>query len=249
MTGVGREATAGAPVPGDSMRVSTLTDQVAAIERSWIANADAWTAAVRGGEIASRRLVTDRAVWDAIAERSPARVLDLGCGEGWLTRKLAAAGVQATGIDASAPLIEAARSAGTAGRYQVLDYDALVEDPAAAGVNYDLVVANFALLGDPLRPLLSAVRQGALRAGGTLIVQTMHPLSVAVPYADGWRIESFQGFVGDKPWTPMPWYFRTFGGWMALLRETGLQLEQVREPLHLDTGAAASLLLIATRSG
>lgn len=247
--GIDPQAIAVAPVPDDPMGVSTGAQHDAAIEQSWIANADAWTAAVRSGGIASRRLVTDRAVWDAIADRSPARVLDLGCGEGWLTRKLAAAGVQATGMDASAPLIEAARSACAAAEYRVLGFDALVDDPAAAGVDYDLVVANFALLGDPLQPLLSAVRQAALRAGGTLIVQTVHPLSVAAPYADGWRIESFQGFAGNTPWMPMPWYFRTFGSWVALLREAGLQLEQVREPLHPDTGTAASLLLVATRPG
>jgi hypothetical protein len=51
---------------------------------SWQANADAWTAAVREQRIESRRLVTDAAIL-ALA-LAPLRILDLGCGEGWLRR-------------------------------------------------------------------------------------------------------------------------------------------------------------------
>lgn len=49
---------------------------------SWQANADAWTAAVREQRIESRRQVTDA----AILALAPLRILDLGCGEGWLRR-------------------------------------------------------------------------------------------------------------------------------------------------------------------
>lgn len=58
------------------------------IRDSWRANAQAWVDAVRSGRIESRRLVTDQAVLDAVLTPRPRRVLDLGCGEGWLCREL-----------------------------------------------------------------------------------------------------------------------------------------------------------------
>ena len=60
------------------------------IVESWHTNATPWTSAVREQRIESRRLVTDRAIVDAVFSRKPNSVLDLGCGEGWLVRALSA---------------------------------------------------------------------------------------------------------------------------------------------------------------
>jgi SAM-dependent methyltransferase len=87
----------------------------AGVAESWVANAEAWTAAVRGGAIPSRRAGTDAAIVEACAAALPAlagaAVLDLGCGEGWLARALAARGARVAGADGSAPLVERARAA------------------------------------------------------------------------------------------------------------------------------------------
>ena len=58
----------------------------------WQSNANAWTQAVRSASIESRRLATDQAVVDAVMRARPSRVLDVGCGEGWLTRALSTRG-------------------------------------------------------------------------------------------------------------------------------------------------------------
>jgi 2-polyprenyl-3-methyl-5-hydroxy-6-metoxy-1,4-benzoquinol methylase len=60
---------------------------------SWHTNATPWTAAVRDKRIESRKLVTDQAIVDAVLSRRPKSVLDIGCGEGWLSRALAERGV------------------------------------------------------------------------------------------------------------------------------------------------------------
>ena len=43
----------------------------------------------------------------------------------------------------------------------------------------------------------------------------------------------------------MPWYFRTLGSWVALLRAGGYALAELREPLHPETALPLSLLLTA----
>ena len=216
-------------------------DHPARVLDSWQANAAAWTATVRSGAIESRRVATDAAILHAVLERRPRKVLDLGCGEGWLVRALAEHGVAAVGVDGAAPLVEAATQAG--GDFLRLRYAELIAAPERCGQGFDLAVANFALLEQEILPLLGALRR-ILARDGWLLVQTLHPLAAGPPYEDGWRTEDFCGF-GAGAWTPMPWYFRTFGSWLEVLRDAGFALQAVREPVHPTEGRPLSLLLAA----
>ena len=168
-----------------------MTDHDARIRQSWQANADAWTRAVREQRIESRRLVTDAAILGAIAEGPALRVLDIGCGEGWLCRALAARGSECVGVDASAPLVDSARTEGGA-RFEVMDYAALIESGSSLG-QFDVLVCNFALLDEYIAPLLSALRE-RLNPGGRLLIQTVHPWAACrdEPYADGWRLRQLR---------------------------------------------------------
>lgn len=206
---------------------------------SWDANAARWTEAVRAGAIASRRLGTDQAILAAIARRPPRRVLDLGCGEGWLTRALAERSVEVLGVDASAELIAAAERAGPGRHFFCCAYAEL--DRERIGGPVDLVVANFALLAEALG--LEALA-GLLEPGGRLLIQTLHPLGAGPPYRDGWRREDFAGF-GEGEWAPMPWYFRTLGSWLASLSAAGFVLEAIDEPLHPKTERPLSIIFDA----
>ena len=208
-----------------------------ALRASWDANAGPWTDAVRGGAIGSRRAGTDAAVLDAVG--APGRVLDVGCGEGWLARALAARGCEVVGIDGSAALVEAAARGG--GTFRQLGYAEAEARPEALGGPYDTVVCNFALLAESVAPLLAALRT-ATAPGGRLVIQTVHPFA-GDPYEEGWRTERWEAF-GAGEWAPMPWYFRTFGGWIAETRRAGWTVEECREPLHPDTARPLSLLLI-----
>jgi 2-polyprenyl-3-methyl-5-hydroxy-6-metoxy-1,4-benzoquinol methylase len=222
----------------------TDDNREAALIWSWMANAEAWTAAVREGRIESRRVATDAAIVRAVLERGPERVLDLGCGEGWLMRELAERGIEAVGLDVSMELVVAAEETG-GGRFRCCSYEEVIDDPTRAGGPYDLVACNFSLLGAELVPLLRALRQN-LEAGGALVIQTVHPWVAAgeEPYADGWRTETFAAF-GEDFVEPMPWYFRTLQSWTDGLRDAGFRLAELREPVHPGTGRPASLLLVA----
>jgi len=211
---------------------------------SWHRNAAPWTAAIRDQQIESRRLVTDRAVVDAVCQRAPRRVLDIGCGEGWLCRALAEHGIETTGVDVVPALIETARAIAGGGDYRVASYEAIAG--GALQLTVDLAVANFSLIGHEAVDALLRRIPSLLVPHGHLVVQTLHPAAARgeLPYVDGWRPGSWAGF-GPEFTDPAPWYFRTLGRWVALLLESGFVVRELREPMHPLTGNPASLLLVA----
>ncbi|MCX2888522.1 MULTISPECIES: class I SAM-dependent methyltransferase [Pseudomonas] len=211
---------------------------------SWQHNAQAWIDAVRSGAIESRRQVTDQAILLAVLGRQPERVLDLGCGEGWLLRALGARGIEAVGVDGDRALVEAARAAGS-GKVYLASYAQLADAQVDVETGYDLICANFALLQQDIIALLAAMN-ALLVPGGALVIQTLHPWCVADgDYQDGWREESFAGLAGD--WQVMPWYFRTLSSWLTALDMAGFRLAGLQEPQHPQSGVPQSLLLVAER--
>jgi 2-polyprenyl-3-methyl-5-hydroxy-6-metoxy-1,4-benzoquinol methylase len=224
------------------LKVMTRVDFEQSIEESWHANAGQWTGLIRDQRIESRRLATDAAIVNAIIEQSPRRMLDVGCGEGWLARRIADRGVAVTGFDVSPTLVAHARE--HAGNYLELGYPAFAQEPQRVGTDYDVVVCNFSLLGRDIAPVLRACR-AVSAPGGKLLIQTVHPFpdSANAPYIDGWREETFRSFDGD--FTPMPWFFRTIGTWISQVTAAGFCIIDVREPLHPETRRPLSLLIIA----
>jgi 2-polyprenyl-3-methyl-5-hydroxy-6-metoxy-1,4-benzoquinol methylase len=214
------------------------------LAESWDINAAAWTQSVREGLIRSRRLVTDQAITDAVLLRRPKCVLDAGCGEGWLARKLASHGISVTGFDGSEALIADAQQQG-GGSFISLNYEDFCARPQVAGEHFDIVVFNFALLSENMAPILRAASE-ILAPGGCILIQTLHPVEASQGdrYENGWREERFAG-MGEGYQAAMPWFFRTLGSWWEELRRAELECSAVEEPLHPETGRPASLLLSA----
>lgn len=234
-------------------------DKEQQIINSWHDNAAAWAKAIRNKEIASRTLITNQAVVDTVMKYAPQTVLDIGCGEGWLSHTLCQKGIQAMGIDVVPALIEQARlglarleQAPAQGScvFEVCSYQNLVRGQFHAPYLFDAVVFNFSLFGEAsAREVLAAVK-GLLQDPGCLIIQTLHPLMACgdQAYRDGWRESSWVGFSQDFT-NPAPWYFRTLQSWVHLFLSVGLQVTELIEPLHPATEKPASVIFVCKKQG
>lgn len=212
-----------------------------AILAVWQASAAPWVQAVRGQGIASRIAVTDAAIVQAVCAAGPASVLDIGCGEGWLARALAARGMAVTGVDAVPALVAAARQA-SGGRFLPMAYADLAA--GALTERFDALVCNFSLLGEDSTERLLAALPARLNPGGRLFVQTLHPQAAGEPCtADGWREGSWAGIDGDFG-AAAPWYFRTQESWLALFARCGWSAVETHAPAWPD-GRPAALLFVA----
>jgi len=103
-------------------------------------------------------------VVDLLAPQRGERILDLGCGDGYLTARLAALGCDVLGVDASAAQVEAARRLGV--KAEVVD--ALFLDFES---EFDAVFSNATLhwVKDPDRAIANVFR--ALKPGGRFVAE------------------------------------------------------------------------------
>jgi 2-polyprenyl-3-methyl-5-hydroxy-6-metoxy-1,4-benzoquinol methylase len=219
-------------------RASTMSES--GILEAWHDNAAEWARMVRDGMLSSRLMVTDQAILEAVGQGSGGALLDLGCGEGSLGRRLARQGWQVVGTDAVLDLVTAARAAGP-GEFFHASYDQL--ETVLLDRRFEAVVANFSLLGEESVGVALGSARRLLAPGGRLLIQTLHPLSVA-PYVDGWRTEDW-GSMGGHGCAPTPWYFRTLQSWHASLSANSFTLRDLLEPRAPGALAPSSLLLIA----
>ena len=163
------------------------------------------------------------------------RTLDLGCGEGRLSRDLRAIGHDVVGIDGSPTMVAAAREADP--DHEVVLGDA-AELPFADGA-FDLVVAFMSLqdVGD----YVGAVREAArvLEPGGALCVAIVHPLNSAGEFAGD---EADSPFVLSASYLEPSFYTDT-------VEVRGLDLTIVSEhrPLERYVGAICGAGLVVDR--
>jgi ubiquinone/menaquinone biosynthesis C-methylase UbiE len=101
--------------------------------------------------------------------------LDIGCGEGRVTRDLLALGHHVIGVDQSTAMIAAAREADPEGEYVVADAAELPFEDGSA----DLVISFMALMD--MDEMAGAVREVArvLEPAGRFVVAVVHPINSA----------------------------------------------------------------------
>jgi SAM-dependent methyltransferase len=171
------------------------------------------------------------AVLDLLAPQAGERILDLGCGDGVLTEKLATAGAMVVGADSSPEMIAAAQARGLDAR--VIDARQLPFDN-----EFDAVFTNAALhwvKSDPDGPISGAYR--ALRSGGRFVGEFGgHGNVAAITVALVAGLER-RGIPNAA--SLIPWYYPDPGTYRSRLERAGFSvpyIELIPRPTPLPTG-------------
>ncbi len=166
--------------------------------------------------------------------------VDIGCGEGRISRRLKHLGHRISGVDASPTLVRLAAEADPDGSYQVANASSLPYNDKS----FDLAIAHNVLMDVDDMP--ASLREAArvLHCGGRLCICVTHPLNDA---------GGFRGSKDDASFVIEESYFgrrklmmeierddlsMTFHGWCYSLQDyslalenAGFVIERIREPV------------------
>lgn len=173
-------------------------------------------------------------VLDLLAPKAGESILDLGCGDGALTERIAAAGALVRGCDASPELVAAARARGL--RVDLADGHAL---PYAG--EFDAVFSNAALHWMTRAGDVAAGVRRALRPGGRFVGEFGGFGNVAAIVTALIAVLQRRGVDGAAA---KPWYNPTANEYAAVLDAAGFSSVEawlVPRPTPLPTGMAGWL--------
>ncbi|MBG1262563.1 class I SAM-dependent methyltransferase [Nostoc commune] len=214
---------------------------------SWQMNALLWVQAIRQQQIYSRAIATDAAILKAVSQLNPQTFLDIGCGEGWLSRQLFSLGIDGWGVDFCADLIDAARHSGDS-RFIVCSYWDLASQRFSTISYFSCFICNFSILGECALDEIAKAGHSLLESKGKIIIQTLHPIIACgdSTYSNGWRETSWQT-LSDKPFHPTPWYFRTLESWINEFHALKYRLLNLYEPCDPKTNKPISIIFVFER--
>ncbi|MBW8243177.1 class I SAM-dependent methyltransferase [Muricauda oceani] len=186
---------------------------------SWNRNAKEWIKIIQNNAIPSRKF-TNPAILDTIKQLDGKKIVDIGCGEGWLTREMKNLGWEAMGLDATEVLIMQARKQSDQ-NFEVFTFEEIIAEKTIPNGTFDAAVFNFCLYQkNDIKKLLSNTLD-QLSKNGTVVVQTLHPyflLQNNLPYKSQWLSDSWKGLPGNFK-DGHSWYARTFGDWILELNQ------------------------------
>lgn len=174
------------------------------------------------------------ALLDILAPCEGERIVDLGCGTGHLTAKIAASGAEVVGVDGAFEMIEQATA-----NYPSLRFVQFNAAEFDVGREFDAVFSNAALHWmKPPEDVANCISR-ALRDGGRLVAEfggkgNIHLLLRAV-------FNAFEAVGRGLPEDANPWYFPSIAEYASLLESVGLEVRRAElfsRPTPLEGGEA-----------
>src|SRR5215472_10705043 len=156
-------------------------------------------------------------VLDLLAPRPGERILDLGCGDGVLTKKLVDLGCEVVAVDSSAPQVEAAKKLG-------LDARLVNGEELPYHEDFDVVFSNAVLHWiKRADPMMAGVYR-SLRPGGRFVAECGgHGCIEKIRNALIQALDR-RGINGNARG---PWYFPTPGDYATRLERAGFRIDSI----------------------
>jgi SAM-dependent methyltransferase len=214
----------------------------------WDAKAAEWEIQVGEEGDSNRRTQSDPVLWRLLGDVRGKRLLDAGCGTGYLSVKLARAGAEhVVAVDWSAKMIERTRAAVERAQLSTVvkpRVDSISELKTVDDASVDALVSNYVLMDAP--DLDGACRSlfRVLRPNGRAVLVFSHPCfepPVAVDRPSPseivfrWNRSYFEeGVYQEAPWkhftTPFVWFHRPLSRYWQAFTEAGFRVERFEEP-------------------
>lgn len=238
----------------------------------WEENAETWTRQTRAGYDVYRDALNSPAFLALLPPVDGLEGLDVGCGEGTNTRRVAALGARMRGLDIAPTFIRHARETERADPMGVAYDEGDASALPFAGASFDFVTAFMSLMDVPDPALALREIRRVLRPGGFVQFSILHPCfappkrrvlrdaageAYAVELADYFKVgrhaETWHFLRLDaaerravKPFR-VPYTHMTLVGWFDAVRCAGLIVEALGEPMASEETAAATPEVADTR--
>ncbi len=222
-----------------------------AVGKIWDNRAEEWSVYLgdKGEKDPNRFFQSDPVLWRMLKEIKELTVLDLGCGEGYLSRELAKKGAQVIAVDISENLIEIARKKSLA---EGLDIDCRVENSqmlqSIPEGTIDRIVCNYVLMDVPDLKKTVQEMYRVLKPQGEAVVILSHPcfpmyaierpLDLTISY--GWKAPYFKEHTMKMPiWRPhftegFTMFHRPLSTYWKTFKKSGFKVIDFDEPLFSE---------------
>lgn len=247
---VGMSTAEEVPPPWDlkTLPAEEVTDED--VRRSWDGAVEWWLSHDTPRGDVNREWVIDPVLLDYLGEVRGARVLDAGCGTGYLARILAKRGAAVVGVDFSGGLLSIAREEEAKDPLEIVYHEANLADLSfLEDTSFDAAVSNVVLQDVHRHEDAIAEVFRVLRPGGRFVFSITHPAFDRPPGRwvrepeDSERVEDVQGLLMGAyfdrraiSWAPRGkpgalGFHRPLRDYFEALSAAGFVVRRLEEPL------------------
>jgi ubiquinone/menaquinone biosynthesis C-methylase UbiE len=248
------------PRPAPSAPAITPPEQMtdADVAASWDTKAALWDSRYDQEGDLNRRIQSDPVLFRLLGKVAGRRILDAGCGQGYLARIVARRGAIVVGVENSSRFYELALAYQAQEPLDIAYHRGSISTmPYLADASFDAIVCNYVLMDT--RDYRGAVEEFAriLKPGGVAVVVISHPCFhtpgsrwLCVP-PDSLRREERARWMVDRyfsrgAWqeywgvfdTPFIGFHRTLGDYYHTFQNAGLRVTDLEEPSVTARGEA-----------
>ncbi|MBN1808345.1 MAG: class I SAM-dependent methyltransferase [Planctomycetes bacterium] len=233
------------------------------VGKYWDANAAAWTELARLGYDVYRDCLNTPEFLEMLPDVTGLMGVDIGCGEGHNTRRIAEFGADMAAFDISRTFVELAAAAPSPMPADIVYCRASAVEMPFGSSTFDFAVATMSLMDIPEVDRVFMEIHRVLKPGGFLQFSITHPCfgtprwrwvaddsgtRIGVicgdyfehrEHIDEWLFGAAPRELKEKfPLFRVPRFYHTLSEWVAFILNAGLVIEEVREPSADDDTAA-----------